>query len=585
MRASFRSCSSTLLVAWGTAALLIVVIVVITGGFAFAVGPVRFSSHRWQAPLLMTVLAWSALAVVTRGAVLQAAQAFADLVERQAFRLAVVVAAAAAAVGVAFGTYAASGADAAGYISQTELLVGGSLRYDEPLARAVSWPQATWTFAPLGYRPGAGAGQLVPTYPPGLPLLMAAARLMAGEWAPYFVVPAFAALGVLCAYAIGARWHSRTAGLAGAVLAATSPVFLFEVVQPMSDVPAASLWALAVLLATTRGRGGAAAAGAVAGLAILIRPNLAPLLIPVLLVAGFHRLFWFGAGFTPVAGVLLLINWHLYSNPIASGHGTFAEFYSLANIGPNIRDYWWRLWRGESPLLAVMLGSAAVIAIRGWRRTDTKPSGSADAGFILVTLWAAILVCYLPYGVFPDWSYLRFFMPALLITFAFAGTLLARATAALAPIHAVALLTIVAAAGSFNVNQALREQAFNLHRYEARYRDVGRYMAAAMPPGAVVVAVQESASSYHYAGAPVVRWDLLSVDLDTAVADLAALGRKPVLVVEDWEARDLRARFPASAIARLDWPPRADFGTTTRVRVFDPADRLHPEAVVTDRVP
>jgi hypothetical protein len=49
-----------------------------------------------------------------------------------------------------------------------------------------------------------------------------------------------------------------------------------------------------------------------------------------------------------------------------------------------------------------------------------------------------------------------------------------------------------------------------------------------------------------------------------------------VLLVEDWEEPALRARFPRSALARLDWNARALFGTTTRVRFLDPADRADP---------
>ncbi|MBF8301191.1 MAG: 2 protein [Acidobacteria bacterium] len=92
-------------------------------------------------------------------------------------------------------------------------------------------------------------------------------------------------------------------------------------------------------------------------------------------------------------------------------------------------------------------------------------------------------------------------------------------------------------------------------------------------------------SARHYARRPVVRWDLLRVDLDSAVSTLTALGRAPVLLVEDWEAADLRARFPASAVARLDWTPRADVGSDIRVRLFDPADRdTPPDRIVTDRL-
>ena len=48
---------------------------------------------------------------------------------------------------------------------------------------------------------------------------------------------------------------------------------------------------------------------------------------------------------------------------------------------------------------------------------------------------------------------------------------------------------------------------------------------------------------------------------------------------------DLRRRFPGSAIARLDWTPRADIGSETRVRLFDPADRGAATPPRTDRLP
>ena len=82
----------------------------------------------------------------------------------------------------------------------------------------------------------------------------------------------------------------------------------------------------------------------------------------------------------------------------------------------------------------------------------------------------------------------------------------------------------------------------------------------------------------------VLRWDLLRVDLDEAVSTLEALGRSPVLLVEDWEGQNLRARFPTSRLASLDWQPRADIGSDTRVRLFDPGDRGQSSRdVVTDR--
>jgi len=44
-------------------------------------------------------------------------------------------------------------------------------------------PQAEWSLSPLGYRPGLGPGLIVPTCPPGLPLVMAAAAGIGGPGA------------------------------------------------------------------------------------------------------------------------------------------------------------------------------------------------------------------------------------------------------------------------------------------------------------------------------------------------------------------------------------------------------------------
>lgn len=94
-----------------------------------------------------------------------------------------------------------------------------------------------------------------------------------------------------------------------------------------------------------------------------------------------------------------------------------------------------------------------------------------------------------------------------------------------------------------------------------------------LPDNAVVLTVQHSGSAAYYTGLPIVRWDLLVDDLDAALAAMRALGRRPVLLIEEWEAPQLRERFPRSLAAQLDWPPLAEFGTNVRVRVYDPADR------------
>jgi hypothetical protein len=88
----------------------------------------------------------------------------------------------------------------------------------------------------------------------------------------------------------------------------------------------------------------------------------------------------------------------------------------------------------------------------------------------------------------------------------------------------------------------------------------------------------------HYTQRSILRWDVLPIELDAAIEMLAAAGRTPIVVVEDWEEPALRARFPNSNVARLDWPPRADIGSETRVRIYDPADRTRrADRLPTDR--
>jgi hypothetical protein len=178
-------------------------------------------------------------------------------------------------------------------------------------------------------------------------------------------------------------------------------------------------------------------------------------------------------------------------------------------------------------------------------------------------------------------------MPVLPLAFAAAGAVVSDAlarlpSAARGPILLASLTLVVA----LNVTHAAQQSAYVMRDYDARYRTIGRYLAASMPKDAVIVTSQESGSARYYSGLPVLRWDLLAVDLETALARLRALGRRPVLVIEDWEKPVLRARFPSGPIASLDWPPRAEAGQTTRVGVWDPADRDKPAgSVVTDRLP
>ena len=578
--------------AWVAAAAgLVLIVVLVTGGFRFELGPLRVSAHNVVPPILLVVLSGALLA--WRGAAQEALAAIADDLTRHARAIAIVGAAALAGVGIGFGTFAASSADPSAYVSHSALIADGRLTIDAPLARAVDWHEPTWTFTPLGYRPGATPGTLVPGYPLGLPLIMAAARRAGGEFAPYVVGPALAALAVLGTYAIAARLASPLAGVVAAVLLASSPIVQFHVVQPMSDVPAMAWWTLAAACALRRTLPAATAAGAAAGVAVMTRPSLAPLVLLMGAVAwGWprtapsptfepRRMVAFLIGGVPFALLQIWLQRRLYGSLLQTGYGDISDFFAVSNIWPNVGDYARRLLTGEGP--ALLLGIAALVALAA--RRPLTPSHTLAAPLKLAAVSAAnLLAIYLPYGVFPDWASLRFLLPALPLALAALGALVAAAIHRLpVPMRGIALLAALAFAVSTNVTHAAQQSAYALRDYDARYRTIGRYLAASLPKEAVIVASQQSGSAHYYTGLPVLRWDLLAVDLETAVARLRALGRRPVLVVEDWERPALRQRFPSGPIASLDWAPRAEAGQTTRVGVWNPEDR--GGSVITDQLP
>ena len=78
-------------------------------------------------------------------------------------------------IAIQYGAFVAGGGDSSGYVSQADLWLKGDLLVEpRPWSEMAEHPRSAWLFCPLGYRPGPVRGTIVPTYSPGLPLMMAA---------------------------------------------------------------------------------------------------------------------------------------------------------------------------------------------------------------------------------------------------------------------------------------------------------------------------------------------------------------------------------------------------------------------------
>jgi hypothetical protein len=519
--------------------------------------------------------------------------------------VALTAALACAGVGLAWGTWAASGADACGYVSEALLWARGSLAHPVPLAGGAPWPSPELTLAPLGWKPAPEPGAIVPTYAPGLPLFMALGAALGGVSAVFWIVPVTGALAVWWTWRLGEALTDKVSAAAAAVLMACGPAFLFQIVQPMSDVPVTAWWTGALLFTLTRRPG---LAGLCTAAAILTRPNLAPLggwlAVLLWLEVGvparprgerrirWRALAWFTAAATPGVALWLATNRRWYGAWLASGYGAFSDLFSTANVGTNATRYGSWLLHAHTPFVLLAFTSPFLLwwASRRPVRGATSEAARADDGpddgvprpgmmpaWGGALAWAILVVlAYLPYASFAEWTYLRFLLPALpvllVLSCAVATALLARVPASLA---VVVLVGGVAALGARQIEVARQGQAFDLQRLERRYVDAGRFAGRYLPSSSVLLAVQQSGSLAIYSGRPTLRWDNLDpAAFDRALAYLRGLGLTPFLVLEAWEEPQFRDHLSASSdIGRLDWPPAVELNLAVKVRFYDPRDR------------
>jgi hypothetical protein len=486
---------------------------------------------------------------------------------------------------VSRGATSVGGADSAGYLAQAARWQAGRVRVPLPLAipglRAAASIQSS-----LGFRPDPDGTATVPSYPPGLPWLQAAALRLGHEPAAVRGVPLVAAIAALAGVFLLALPHAGVAGAAlAAALLASLPPFLFQALQPMSDVPALAAWLLALAFASRRGTAALVVSALLTLTAILIRPNLAPLAAVVCWQAFApttdaqdavsrdprrHRLtraavVALGAGIGVAAvGIAQAM---LYGSPLHSGYGRASELFSLAHVAVNVMLYpRWVIEAIAAPTVLALVAGAGLLALRSIRSPALRPP-------LLMAVLTVVL--YLVYAPFDSWTYLRFVLIPLAIGVAGAAVLCGAAwrrlhAAARAPVFGAALLLLAIP----NLQRARELGVFDVRAREWRYQAAGTFVRDHVPPDAVVVAAQHSTSVPYYSGRHILRADLLDATSLAAVVEWAAGERRPVAFVFDTtEVAAWHTRVGRDGIAAIDWPPRAEIGRPVATRVWISDDR------------
>ncbi|MFN2447512.1 MAG: hypothetical protein ABR606_18245 [Vicinamibacterales bacterium] len=148
------------------AGLALTVLALVGDGLDTRLGPLRISARSPARTFFLASAACVALVLVLDGpSRRRMAQRLGGraLSSRLALGCVSLIAAGVLGVGVVYGSFAASGADAYGYISEAEHLARGSLFAARQNRDSWPWPDAVSTWTPLGYRPAESGSALVPT--------------------------------------------------------------------------------------------------------------------------------------------------------------------------------------------------------------------------------------------------------------------------------------------------------------------------------------------------------------------------------------------------------------------------------------
>jgi hypothetical protein len=491
--------------------------------------------------------------------------------------LAVFAAGISALVAIRFGIFVAGGSDAYGYVSQASLWSAGRLLVPEPLA-AIGRGLGIIT-APLGYRPALVAGASVPTYAPGYPILMALAMKVAGESAAFFVVPACAAMIVVLTYMVGARFAGPRTGFLAALFMTCSPIFLFQSLEPMSDVPVTMWFLLAWWLLLEDRTAATAAAGLATSAAIMTRPNLAPLagVLTLVAVRGRPRVArgaLYVLGTLPGVLAIAAINRHLYGTASMSGYGSLRELFDPNNLVPNLQRY--PVWLVQLHTPAILLSLAAPFVATREPDADQAVTNPRSTAAWMIVFGIALLLSYLFYGVFEDWPYLRFLLPVIPLLIVLSCNVFVAALLRLPmAIRGAAMFAVCVLLGTWYLKKADQLGVYAIGISERRYESVGRFLEHALPANAAIITVIESGSARMYAKRATLRWDEVPAGkLDRTLDALRAGGYTPYILLEDWEHTMFRERFgPADLAGRVDWPAAIEYYGPVSVRIYNPGDR------------
>ncbi|MCI0337146.1 MAG: glycosyltransferase family 39 protein, partial [Acidobacteria bacterium] len=415
---------------------------------------------------------------------------------------------------VSHASYSVGGSDSSGYVRAARSIVKG--RVTEPVVALDQFglpDNYVRIFVPIAYDPAPKARTMAPFYPVGLPLHMAVGVLICGwKYGPYLVNPLAALVSLILIYLVGLELGlSRGFSIAGALMLAGSPTFLYLAQQPMSDV-LATCWSLAAIWASLRSRqreDWSLLAGASFGVAFLVRPASVLLLIPIMLCLRLTPgvLLRFCLGGLPLAAIFFAYNTATYGHPLKAGYVAIGMTDELTVTDFTVRFkhyvYWLAMTMSPLPLL-------------GWLGVSVCRKVSWRIRLILLTWFGAFLIFFSCYPHYDAWWYTRFLLPGLpamiigaLITTRETVYLLKRVVSEriLVLLARISVIVLLFAQLYFAPHYIKRFDVLTFGAGELIHPDSCRWADQQLPSKALVVSVDMSGALSFYTDRTIVRWD------------------------------------------------------------------------------
>lgn len=395
----------------------------------------------------------------------------------------------------------ASGSDPSGYMNDVALILDKNLHAKQRIVEEVSDKISTSAYIPLGFKPVEN-NEMVPTYPFGLPILIALVSLLFGvDNAPEITLWLHAIASIILIYFLAKEFGlEKFWAVIASVLLAINPLFVQSFGWMMSDMPA-MFWCSLVIFSALKTRQKiewAIVSGIAIGVAVMIRPTNILIFIPALMIFGknLRALIYFGFAGLPFAVLQGFLNYNCYGEIFTTGYGDFSNFFKLEFVPQTFFAYTNYLFLELTPFVVLAL---AVF----WNRNKNSK---------IIIFWALPFLIFYSFYYFTSevWWYMRFILPA------FPAIILAMILF-LRDIHKSAPQLRMALIISF-LSLSFFWQASVILRYdllrhdESRYLKVNNWAEENLPKNAVIFAMQSSGSLFYYTDFTIVRYDVLSRD-------------------------------------------------------------------------